>query len=91
MAQTDKLSVLIDVVTDQAEKSLGKFQSALGGIGNVAGTVGKGVGIAVGAMATGITASATATIKAAKETAAYGDTIDKMSQKMGMSAEGYQE
>lgn len=91
MAQTDKLSVLIDVVTDQAEKSLGKFQTALSGIGNVAGTVGKGIGIATGAIAGEIAAVAKTTLSAAKETAAYGDNIDKMSQKMNMSAEGYQE
>ena len=27
----------------------------------------------------------------ADETASYGDTVDKQSQKMGISAEGYQE
>ena len=53
-----------------------------------------GAGIAVGAMALTTTAVVGAT-KAfgdgIAQTAAYGDTIDKMSQKMGMSAEAYQE
>lgn len=53
-----------------------------------------GAGIAVGAMALTTTAVVGAT-KAfgdgIAQTAAYGDTIDKMSQKMGLSAEAYQE
>lgn len=41
-----------------------------------------------GAALAGVTGAA---VNGAKEFAAYGDNIDKMSQKMGMSAEAYQE
>ena len=62
----------------------GKLKTALG-------TAGKVGAAAVGAIATGTAAATTAMIAGAKQTAAYGDNIDKMSQKMGISAEAYQE
>lgn len=61
---------------------------------NFGGALKVGAGIAVGAMALTTTAVVGATkafSDGIAETAAYGDTIDKMSQKMGMSAEAYQE
>ena len=49
----------------------------------------------IGAAMTAATAAAAATgkafINAANDVAQYGDNIDKMSQKMGLSAQGYQE
>jgi len=62
----------------------GKFSGALG-------TLGKGVGVAVGALGAGATAAGGAFAAAAGNVAQYGDNIDKMSQKMGLSAEKYQE
>ena len=62
----------------------GKLKTALG-------TAGKVGAAAFGAIATGTAAATTAMIAGAKQTAAYGDNIDKMSQKMGISAEAYQE
>lgn len=44
-----------------------------------------------GATVAGATALAKSVISASSELAEYGDNIDKMSQKMGMSAEAYQE
>lgn len=67
-------------------------------IGGVAGKITSGLGTAakVGATAMAGLAAATATVTtamagAASATADYGDNIDKMSQKMGMSAQAYQE
>lgn len=46
---------------------------------------------AVTALATTVVAVGTSFVKSASEVAQYGDSIDKMSQKMGLSAEAYQE
>ena len=58
----------------------------------------KGVGAAAGVAAAGIAAATTATVAGTKafvdgvaSVAEYGDRIDKMSQKMNMSAESFQE
>ena len=50
----------------------------------------KGAGVAVGALSTAAVALGTAFIKGVSETSAYGDEVDKMSQKIGLSTEGYQ-
>lgn len=75
-------------VDDQASDKLSGLSSKLGnGLKTAAkiGTAAVGaVTSATGALYTGITA-------AAGSVASYGDNIDKMSQKMGMSAEAYQE
>lgn len=66
-------------------KSFGSsFSSALG----TAAKVGLGAVTAVG---TGVAALGTAFTKSAGSVASYGDDIDKMSQKIGISAEAYQE
>lgn len=62
----------------------GSLTSALAGAGQVAAG-------AVAAATTAVTGLATGIMSAAGSTAEYGDTIDKMSQKLGMSAQGYQE
>ena len=66
--------------------------------GSIGGTIAGGLktvgaaGVAIGAAVVGATTAAgTALVKGAGEVAAYGDNIDKMSQKMGISAEAYQE
>ena len=67
-----------------AEKGGAKIGAALGKAGKVAAA-----GIAaIGAAAI---AGTTAIIKATADVANYGDNIDKMSQKMGMSTDAYQE
>ena len=65
----------------------GGFSAALG----VAGTAIAGVTTAVTAMAGAVTAAGEALLDSVAATAEYGDNIDKMSQKMGISAEAYQE
>lgn len=66
-------------------------KTGLSGIGSVAKT---GLGVAAAGFAA-VTTAAVATTKAladgVAETAAYGDNIDKMSQKMGVSTDAYQE
>ena len=80
----------IDTKIDQsgAEKDMkglgGKLSSAMG-------TIGKGVAVAGTAVVASVGAVAGAIGGVATKTAEYGDNIDKMSQKMGMSAEKYQE
>lgn len=81
----------------------GKIEKELGGVGvsggqsfnkgfsSVLGGVGKAtLGIAA-AGAAGLAALGTGVVNASKDVAAYGDDIDKLSQKMGLSAEAYQE
>ena len=55
------------------------------------GGAAKGAVTAVTAVTAATAAMGAAVVKSASETASYGDNIDKMSQKMGMSAEAYQE
>ena len=54
----------------------------------------KGSAVAIGAAMTAATGAAIATgkafIDAANDTAAYGDQVDKMSQKLGLSTDAYQ-
>lgn len=69
---------------DDAEKSANGFGSKLGGAAKGAMAVG-----AAGAAA--VTAIGGAIANSAGDVASFGDTIDKESQKMGISAEAYQE
>ena len=55
------------------------------------GTAAKAVGSAALAVGTAAVAAGSAVVKATGDLAEYGDHIDKMSQKLGMSAEAYQE
>lgn len=61
-----------------------KFGSAMGNIAKVGVAAFTAITVASGAMIAGLTS-------AINETAEYGDKVDKMSQKMGISAEAYQE
>lgn len=61
------------------------------GFARVLGTTGKTVAGVVAGTTAAIGAMGTAFIGATNDVAAYGDNIDKMSQKIGISAEAYQE
>lgn len=79
------------VNTDKAEESLHKTEEKAGNVGN---TLAKGIGTAAkwGAAIVGAgTAVAGAAMGVANKAAESADQIDKMSQKIGISAEGYQE
>lgn len=77
---------------EQGLKSAGEAASSFGdklksGLANAA----KIGAAALAAVTAATTAMSAAMIKGVSDTAAYGDNIDKMSQKMGMSAQAYQE
>ena len=79
------------VNTDKAEESLHKTEEKAGGVGN---TLAKGIGTAAkwGAAIVGAsTAAAGAAMNVASKASDTADNIDKMSQKIGISAESYQE
>lgn len=82
-------SIFID--TTEADKSLSKTDSKAK---KLQGTLGKAV-TGAAKMATGVAASISAAGAAvfafADNVASVGDTIDKQSQKLGLSAKGYQE
>lgn len=76
----------------------GALEKEIGGVGigekagkSIAGGIGKGIASATGLIATGMTAVSGAIVKGVSETAEYADNIDKMSQKLGLSAQAYQE
>lgn len=58
---------------------------------NIAGGIGSALKGATTVVAAGATALTGALVKGSSDVAAYGDNIDKMSQKMGLSAQSYQE
>ena len=58
---------------------------------SIAGGIGSALKTATGVVAAGATALTGALTAGVKSVASYGDNIDKMSQKMGISAKGYQE
>lgn len=58
---------------------------------NIAGGIGSALKGATTVVAAGATALTGAIVKGSSDVAAYGDNIDKMSQKMGLSAQSYQE
>lgn len=60
-------------------------------LGSVMGSVGKVGAVAFAAVGTAAVGATAAVAKSTQEIAAYGDNIDKMSQKMGISAQAYQE
>lgn len=77
-------SALDGELGDAGEKGGKTWSAAFGGAA-------KGAVTAVTAVTGATVAMGTAVVKSASATAQYGDNIDKMSQKMGMTAEAYQE
>lgn len=85
-----------DGVTEQIESNFsGEGQKAGNSFGSgfasVMGTTGKAMAGAVAAGATALGALGTKFVSASGDVASYGDNIDKMSQKMGLTAQAYQE
>lgn len=87
-------------IIPSAQGISGSISSVLGGEAesagkkaglNIAGGIGSALKGAAGIMAAGTTALSGALVKGANDVASYGDNIDKMSQKMGLSATAYQE
>ncbi|MDO4292158.1 MAG: hypothetical protein Q4C65_02895 [Eubacteriales bacterium] len=71
----------------QAQDAESKFSS----FGNVISGIGKALAAAVAAIGTAAVAAGKQLYDMATETASAGDTIDKMSQKIGISKQAYQE
>lgn len=76
-----------DSIGGVADSLSGTFAGALGVAGAAMAAVTAAAGIMVGA----IVEAGDAFLDAATSAAEYGDNVDKMSQKMGISAEAYQE
>lgn len=58
---------------------------------SIAAGIGKGLAGASALVAAGVATVSAAVVKGVSDTAKYADNIDKMSQKLGLSAEAYQE
>lgn len=87
------LSSVLDGEAASAGESAGKTLggSISGGLTSALAGAGKVAAGALAAATTAVTGLATGIMSAAGSTAEYGDKIDKMSQKLGMSSEKYQE
>lgn len=84
------LSATLSLDTSKYETGL---SGALGAAKNMGGKLGSALKVATlatGALVAAGTAVTGAFVASAKKTADYGDKIDKMSQKIGISAEAYQ-
>lgn len=90
-----ELSAVLRLDSSQYESGLNKAENSTQSfgskIGSALGTAAKVGSAAITAAATATAAMTTAVIKGTSEVARYGDNIDKMSQKMGLSATAYQE
>lgn len=87
-------------IVPSAQGISGSISEALGGEAasagqkagvSIAGGIGSALKGATTVLAAGTAAVTGAIVKGSQEVASYGDNIDKMSQKMGMSAQSYQE
>lgn len=82
------LKTMLDGPAAAAGKSAGA--SAGGGFGKALGTAVKVGGVAAAAIGAAVTGASAAFAAGAKDVAAYGDNVDKMSQKLGLSTDAYQ-
>lgn len=91
-AEVGSVKYKVELDDSNLDQEASKTEQTLSSkLGKAAGAVGKTIatGFATGAAAVG--AMTKAVVDGAKETAAYGDNIDKLSQKIGISAEAFQE
>ena len=84
-----KLKSELGDASDSAGKSAGKSFGS--GFGSVIGGTAKAMAGAVAAGGAAIVGLGASFVSASGDVASYGDNIDKMSQKMGLTAEAYQE
>ena len=75
-------------VDDQATQKIGEIA---GSVKSKLATAAKAGAAAMAATTVAVGGTAKAFVGSAKDVAAYGDNVDKMSQKMGLSASAYQE
>ena len=86
-----ELYAKIALDTGEYEKGLEDASRKTSSFGDKVKTAFKVGGAAIAAVKTATAALTAQMVKGAGEVAAYGDNIDKMSQKMGLSATAYQE
>lgn len=84
------LSATLSLDTSKYESGLNGAAGMAKGIGSKIGSALKTATLVTGALAAAGAAVTGAFVSAAKKTADYGDKVDKMSQKIGISAEAYQ-
>ncbi len=84
-------AILGDAGKDAGGSIASGLSGALTGVAGFAGAALAGVTAAVGTLTGAIVESGEALLDATVAAAEYGDNVDKMSQKMGISAEAYQE
>lgn len=84
------LSATLTLDTSKYEAGLNGAAGMAKGIGSKIGSALKTATLVTGALAAAGAAVTGAFVSAAKKTADYGDKVDKMSQKIGISAEAYQ-
>lgn len=77
--------------SSEYDSGLDKSKKKASSFGDKVKTAFKVGGAAIAAVTTATAALTTEMVKGASEVAAYGDNIDKMGQKMGLSATAYQE
>lgn len=89
----DLMDVFVKVGADTSglESGLDSAKNLASGFGSALSAGVKGAGVAIAAVGTAVVGTGAALVKGTGDVAAYGDNIDKMSQKMGISAQGYQE
>lgn len=86
------------LIEPTAQGISGKIEKEMGGVGATSGAsfskgfsgALKGAGVAVAATGAAVGAMGAKLVSSASAAAEYGDNIDKMSQKLGLSAESYQ-
>ena len=84
--QADDFGDEVKKTGKQTEDAESKFKK----VGKALKTIGKAMATATAAIGTAAVAAGKKLVDLAGETAEQGDEVDKMSQKLGMSAEGYQ-
>lgn len=84
------LFATLSLDTSKYESALGDAETKAKGFGDkLAGAFKGAVGVVAG-LGTAVVGLSTAFVNGASKTAQYGDNIDKMSQKIGISSEAYQ-
>lgn len=74
----------------EADTNIDGLGSKLSGLGSKLGAVAKAAGVAMAALGAAAVAAGKKVAEAASQVADYGDNVDKMSQKIGISAAEYQ-
>lgn len=91
-AEVGAVKYKVELDDSGLDQEVSKTESSLASkLGKAAGGVGKAALGAFSVGAAAVTGLTTSIVNGAKATAAYGDNVDKMSQKIGISAEAFQE